>query len=107
VVGHGRKFRRHEEVASHPPHGFENSLSKGVLANLLAHEVGLKSNHLDHVPAQDGEVRFRHRLHVGRSSIELIRTRHAILRRLRARANPVPQPGTACVSDEWASQCFL
>ena len=70
----------HEEVAPHPPHGVENPLSKGSLADLLAHEVSLQSDHLDHMPAQNGEMRVRHRLHVGRSSIELTRMRHAILR---------------------------
>ncbi len=62
MIGNGRQFGRHEEVAPHPPHGIENPLPKGGLADLLAHEVGVKSNHLHHVPAQDGEVHFRHGL---------------------------------------------
>jgi hypothetical protein len=59
-----------EEAASHSGRLLDRSGEssgecdlEGCLAQLLAHELGVDPDHLDHVPAQDGEVRLGHWLH--------------------------------------------
>jgi hypothetical protein len=47
--------------ARHPAHCREHPLIEGRLAKLIGGEVDVDPDHLDHVPAQDGEVRFPHR----------------------------------------------
>jgi hypothetical protein len=47
-------------VARHPAHCRQHPLVEGRLAKLIAGEVDVDPDHLDHVPAQDGEVLFLH-----------------------------------------------
>jgi ABC-type transport system substrate-binding protein len=48
-------------VAWHPTHCRQHPLIKRRLAKLIAGQVDVDPDHLDHVPAQDGEVLFLHR----------------------------------------------
>ena len=54
-VCQGGELRRHEEMARHLLQSGGNALVEGALAELIAHQVHVHSNQLDHVPAQDAK----------------------------------------------------
>src|SRR6516165_465341 len=53
----------HEAVPQDLAHRGQHTFVEGCLAQLLARKVDLDSDDLDHVPPQDCEMRFAHRLH--------------------------------------------
>src|SRR6516162_10359531 len=53
----------HEAVPRDLVHRGQHAIVEGRLAQLLARKVDLDSDDLDHVPPQDCEMRFAHRLH--------------------------------------------
>src|SRR6516162_372427 len=69
----------HEAVPRDLAHRGQHAFVEGRLAQLLARKVDLDSDGLDHVPPQDCEMRFAHRLHgmpythVGPGSLDPVR----------------------------------
>ncbi len=53
----------HEAVPRDLAHRGQHAIVEGRVAQLLARKVDLNSDYLDHVPPQDCEMRFAHRLH--------------------------------------------
>ena len=56
-------------MPGHPAHRGHHPVVERRLAEFLAGEVDVDGDHLDHVPAQDREVRLVHRLH-GEASLD-------------------------------------
>ena len=50
-------------MAGHPAHRRHHPVVERRLAEFLARQLGVDGDHLHHMPPQDGEVRFLHRLH--------------------------------------------
>jgi hypothetical protein len=50
-------------VPGNAQHHLHHPFVEGFLAELLAGKVGMDGDQVDHVPAQDREVLFGHRLH--------------------------------------------
>src|SRR5215470_10104627 len=73
---------RHEAVPRDLAHRGQHAFVEGRLAQLLARKVNLDSDDLDHVPPQDCEMRYAHRLHgmpythVGTGSLHPLRGKH-------------------------------
>jgi hypothetical protein len=57
----GRQRRWHKGVARYSAHCRQHPLIEGRLAKLIAGQVDVDPDHLDHVPAQNGEVLVLHR----------------------------------------------
>src|SRR4029077_20015797 len=77
----------HEAVPRDVAHRGQHAFVEGRLAQLLARKVDLDSDDLDHVPSQDCEMRFAHRLHgmpythVGPGSLDPVRGTYLTVRR--------------------------
>jgi hypothetical protein len=63
LVGVGGDGVRDEAVPGHLLHCRQHALVDLRLAEFVARQVGVDGDHLDHVPAQDGEMLLAHRLH--------------------------------------------
>ena len=63
VVGQGSQRRRHEAVARDVRHGGQHARVERRLAELFLRQLGVDRDDLDHVPAQDREVRLAHLPH--------------------------------------------
>jgi hypothetical protein len=63
LVSEGGKTRRHEQMPRHFEHRAADIRIERIRADLLARQVEMHLDNLDHVPAQDREVPFGHRFH--------------------------------------------
>ena len=63
VVGQGGQRRRHEAVAWDMRHGAQHPRIEHRLAEFFLGQLGVDRDDLDHVPAQDREVRLAHLSH--------------------------------------------